>query len=291
MGGKREEYIEWLDKLINAMSRIGQDPVKDKIPLKHITQSWAKDDIKDHIGPPEAFNEMIRDLILDPNLEGRMTDEEGADRWAKEMSSDLDYVLTEKTEGQSAARVKKAPGQGLLALYSVQKWFTQTTGPMLQEDMKKVMSPKPVTRDELILQEVEEWERSVERIGKYGKDYTIQAIHKLNALEILMNNKKEVFEAIERSLKQGTHEERCVELITKIKQYGLKRRQDSMTKKGENDPMDISAVNSGDVYGKGGGWSTAAFHGSQEEEWMPTYSVDFVNKGRGGGKGKGGGKD
>ena len=88
---------------------------------------------------------------------------------------------------------------------------------MLQEDMKKVMSPNPVTRDELILQGVEEWERSVERIGKYGKDYTTQAIHKLNALEILMNNKKEVFEAIERSLKQGTHEERCVELITKIK--------------------------------------------------------------------------
>ena len=62
-----------------------------------------------------------------------------------------------------------------------------------------MVTPTPITKDELMLNQLEEWERMTTSLKKYDKDYDIGDQVKINALEVMISNKREVFEAIERT--------------------------------------------------------------------------------------------
>ena len=54
------------------------------------------------------------------------------------------------------------------------QWFTQTTGPMIQEEVKKAMMPSPLGSDEKMTQDLENWERLLEnwrriQVERYSK--------------------------------------------------------------------------------------------------------------------------
>ena len=115
------------------------------------------------------------------------------------MNGDLEFILVDKTEGESAAKVRKGESGGLVAYYWLHRWFVKTTGPALQEEMKKVMHPTPVAKGEFLMGHLEEWELTVSKLEKYGADYALSTMVRINALEIMMSARQAVYEAIERN--------------------------------------------------------------------------------------------
>ena len=227
LGSKREEYYDWNVKLINMLARfhkhlnLDDDGANFKDVMMKINQEWSSEQT-------ELTELQIETESVEKMVQVRFRDQ-GADcdinALSNALSDELDYILTDRTEGEAAARVKKARGKGLQAYYRIHKWFTKTTGPALQEQMKAVVTPTPITKDELMLNQLEEWERMTTSLKKYGKDYDIGDQVKINALEVMMSNKRDVFEAIERTIKADCQvEEELVDLITKLKQYAAKRR-------------------------------------------------------------------
>lgn len=143
----------------------------------------------------------------------------------KKRNEDLEFILIDKTEGESAAKVRKRRGEGLVAYYLLHRWFVKTTGLALQEEMKKVMNPTPVVKDELLLGHLEEWERTVSKLEKGGADYALSTMVRINALEIMMSARQSVYEAIEMSIRTDKvdQKDRLQYILTQCKQYASRR--------------------------------------------------------------------
>ena len=188
----------------------------------------------------------------------------------------LEGIIVDKTEGQSASRVKVAEGHGLLAYFLVYQWFTQVTGSMLQEEFRKIISPSPLGKEDQMFMQLEEWEKAVDKITKYGDEFKLTANVKINALEALMSNKKEYFEQVlrmrESANTDGCREKLFNELLQDIKAHAFKKRGEAISKSSHATPMDLGIIE----------------EGTEEDHNHHWSNVEALSKGKG--KGKGGGK-
>ena len=139
LGSKREDYHEWNVKLINALARVNKHPEIKEL-VKQINTKWAKD-AEDH-----KESDVSRKVVNDfhDQCDAITTDENGPffgkaltfdrNELYKKRNEDLEFILIDKTEGESAAKVRKRRGEGLVAYYLLHRWFVKTTGPALQEE-------------------------------------------------------------------------------------------------------------------------------------------------------------
>ena len=100
-------------------------------------------------------------------------------------------------------RVRTSEGQCFWSYALLYQWLTQTTVYMLQAEVKKAMSPKPLGKDSNMLSELEVWERIVDKLKKYGDDYKLNPTAKLNTTEQLMYTRKEVLEQMAAYIKSS----------------------------------------------------------------------------------------
>ena len=113
-------------------------------------------------------------------------------------NEDLYYILTEKTEGDAAARVRSVePGQGFEAYQRVYIWFSSTCGMALNKRMDSLMVPASPTKPEELAAAIEKWREQLRIVETYGDGYTMSAPFKISALQRLMLNYREKFNVIE----------------------------------------------------------------------------------------------
>ena len=113
------------------------------------------------------------------------------------VNNDLDFILTPKTTGEAAVKVKDSDGDGWIAWYRVHRWHTTVTQDLLQEELKQVTNPTPMTRGDTIVDRLGEWESLI--LSAYGPDFDLRERHQLllNALELLVTGRSELYEAVE----------------------------------------------------------------------------------------------
>ena len=143
-GEDRTGFRLWHDKLINAISQ-------------HVTGSRG------------LFAEMKSQLT---NNKNGLTHAEWKIMWNSytsllgnnfdktmtfdKFNEDLYYILTEKTEGDAAARVRAVePGQGFEAYQRVYIWFSSTCGMALNKRMDGLMVPASPTKPEELAAAIE----------------------------------------------------------------------------------------------------------------------------------------
>ena len=110
---------------------------------------------------------------------------------------------------RTATKVRDSAGDSWLALFKLHRWHSTVTQDHLQSELLRVTNPKAVTRDEELTEHLERWELSIKRLSAYGTDYDIRNKPHLliNSLELMMRERKMVYEAIERTVSSSTPQE------------------------------------------------------------------------------------
>jgi hypothetical protein len=254
LGSKREEFQDWNDKFINAVSSMTNNPVEFKLFFKLLNVVWSDS---------EDISQDLKGMVSKPYLERVRVIRKSFDRAREEFNTiqrerpesieeftemhwnqaydwlirNLEGILSDKTEGQSASRVKLAEGHGLMAYFFVHQWFTQITGSMLQDEFKKVVSPIPLGKDDVMFDQLEIWERTMDRLSKYGSDYKLNDVLKLNALEIMMSTRKEYYESVLRVKSSVNKGQMFKDVLDEIKGHAFKRRAEHFNAKNGPAPM------------------------------------------------------
>ena len=123
--GDREYFVQWNDKLMNAMSEARPG---SRVLLKHMNKIWAQAD------PDKVNDTVIRNQVEDWE-KSTCTDEVSKKFLGthgefhlkgyaiEQLKQDLYYVLVEKTTGEAAVKVKAASeGRGFNAYFSIYLW-------------------------------------------------------------------------------------------------------------------------------------------------------------------------
>ena len=104
------------------------------------------------------------------------------------INEDLYTLLTDRTEGEAALRVRGCtPGSGCTAYMTIYKWFTGVSGQAIAERMKKIMSPTTPKSEGDIADAIERWVEAARVLENLKQEYKLPNPYKITALESLMN--------------------------------------------------------------------------------------------------------
>ena len=141
--GKREEFKEWNDKLINQFSCLYDRSREFFLKLtKQMNQCRQHpDDLEVGECYPTDPDELIAWTEAFPRFE-----------------EDLYCILMDRLSGEAHTKVASVPpGQGISAYVKVYLWYSGTSGMALQERASMVMHPKVPKSDEEISSVLEQW--------------------------------------------------------------------------------------------------------------------------------------
>ena len=82
----------------------------------------------------------------------------------EELDSDLEYILIDKAKAKSdiLQRLTNLQKHGGIRMYAeVYKWFTETSGQGLMEQMQATMNPKAAAKEEETSEAIEAWEEKM----------------------------------------------------------------------------------------------------------------------------------
>ena len=103
------------------------------------------------------------------NMRGEGTDKVDVDQ----LDADLEFILIDKAKAKSdiLQRITNLKGHGGVRMYAeVYKWFTETSGQGLMEQMQAMMDPKPASKEEETAEAIEAWEEKMNRLARTGKN-------------------------------------------------------------------------------------------------------------------------
>ena len=97
----------------------------------------------------------------------------------EQLDKDLQTVLVEKASGTVHTKVINGMPKGGVYIYTdIYKWFTETSGLGLMEQVRKLMHPEKVKHESETTTRVEEWVEKCDQLAKYGTQYELQAVFK-----------------------------------------------------------------------------------------------------------------
>ena len=202
--GNKNEFKEWIDKLMNQFNIIH-----------------------------DRSRELFRQIIKEVNKNKRaLTSHELVlmiDKDFKELKSvkqtineDLHYILTDKTSGEAKAKVDSAEsGDGYSALMNLVTWYATASGEALTERIKRLMNPGTPKKDEDISQVLDSWIKERRAISDHGVE-KLPTEFQITALKIIMTNHLERFDAIERASRASV--DAVQNIIDNIKDYATELR-------------------------------------------------------------------
>ena len=91
----------------------------------------------------------------------------------EELDSDLEYILIDKAKAKSdiLQRLTNLQKHGGIRMYAeVYKWFTETSGQGLMEQMQATMNPKAATKEEETSEAIEAWEEKITGLPGMERD-------------------------------------------------------------------------------------------------------------------------
>ena len=71
----------------------------------------------------------------------------------------------------------------------VYKFFTETSGRGLSQEVQKLMKPNQAAKEENIAEEIEAWEEHINQLARHVKDYELPPVFKQEALECILTGK------------------------------------------------------------------------------------------------------
>ena len=93
-----------------------------------------------------------------------------------ELDSDVEYILIDNAKAKSdiLQRLTNLQKHGGIRMYAeVYKWFTETSGQGLMEQMQATMNPKAAVKEEETSEAIEAWEEKMNRLARYGEEYKL----------------------------------------------------------------------------------------------------------------------
>ena len=116
----------------------------------------------------------------------------------EQLDKDLSYLLVDKAKSGSSIfqRIQNLQAQGGIRMYAeVYKWFTETSGLGLMEQVAKAMNPNQAAKEENIAEAIEMWEDKMNRLARYGEEYQMsEAFKKVALKKILVGKLRDNFE-------------------------------------------------------------------------------------------------
>ena len=279
----REKFVEWNDKLLNALSRIHPHA---RTMLKGMNKRWMSYD-SEKKSQEEIFDDLRNWSEItagDDRPHERAYD--NTDKNA--LNEDLYYVLVEKTTGEAAIKVKAVDeGQGLLAYFKIYWWFVKTSGIAIQDRSRKVMQPEVIQSEAKMMDGIEAWEADFKVLEAQRTGFTMNDQMKLIALDIMFSKFSSVFERIESQLTTNTApEDKLKMMLTNLKAHAAKRRWESHFKKGKGNPLPVDEFEEDDEEKQQYLEPIVAWlEDGQGGYYQDTLMVDAVGKGKGTGKG------
>ena len=94
----------------------------------------------------------------------------------EELSVDLSFLLVDKAKVGSdiLQRIPNLQSQGGIRMYvEVYKFFTETSGRGLSQEVMKLMKPGQAKKESDIAEEIEAWEEHMNRLARHGKEYEL----------------------------------------------------------------------------------------------------------------------
>ena len=134
---------------------------------------------------------------------------------AGQLDKDLKTVLVEKAVGAVHTKVINGMPKGGVYIYTdVYKWFTETSGLGLMEQVRKLMHPEKIKHESETTTRVEEWVEKCDQLAKYGAQYELQSVFKTVALQqMLIGDTRKAFDTWKMD---GLPYEK---LLVKLKEY------------------------------------------------------------------------
>ena len=207
----KDKLKEWNIKFVNCMGQV--DPQYEKALT--CLMKWADAEVMPDMesgwpGDSGFFDEV-------PELNSRQLDK------------DLKTVLIEKAVGTVHTKVVNGMPKGGVYVYTdIYKWFTETSGLGLMEQVRKLMHPEVVKKESDTTTRVEEWVEKCDRLAKYGTQYELPAFFKTAALQqMLIGETRRSFDTWKID---GLPYEK---LLVKLKEYALSQRLDGEAARGK----------------------------------------------------------
>ena len=132
LGSDKLAFRNWNDRLVNIVSNIRPGSRKILKAMMEFVDQEIPGDFYDDWKETQESGEM-----------------EQAGTTYMSIDEDLYTLLTDRTEGEAALRVRGCtPGSGCKAYMTIYKWFTGVSGQAIAERMKKICRrPRPRTRE------------------------------------------------------------------------------------------------------------------------------------------------
>ena len=203
----KNAYKQWDLKLLNALNYIHPGYAK---ALERLKQGIDRGEDLDDVRPgasadsPMVFGTALVERLK--NMRGEGTDNVDVDQ----LDADLEFILIDKAKAKSdiLQRITNLKGHGGVRMYAeVYKWFTETSGQGLMEQMQAMMDPKPASKEEETAEAIEAWEEKMNRLARYGEEYKLPETGKKVALKkILIGKIRDHFELWEFESPKPTFE-------------------------------------------------------------------------------------
>ena len=206
------------------------------------------------------------------------------------MDSDLEYILIDKAKAKSdiLQRLTNLQKHGGIRMYAeVYKWFTETSGQCLMEQMQATRNPKAAAKEEETSEAIEAWEEKMNRLARHGDDYKMAENFKKVALKhILVGKLKDNFEQWEFETPKPTFED----LLKRVKEQARSKKLERDVQRGRTGiSLGANQANhspSGQEYDS---WNGKGIPGNPNEPVHQELNSAQSRKGKGD-KGKGKGK-
>ena len=308
LGKKKHDYVEWNSKIINAMGWLNRSLGREmKAALRTANRECSQPAFKERAREGITI-EKIRDhfegvakklISLSPNAmfqDTSVEDKVKLDSFMErfdEMEPVLDYWFHLKTIGDNAKKVRKATNAWVV-YYQLHKWYTETTGQMVQEQAKSVTNPAPIKDDRDIYLSIEKWESDITQLAQYGDSYnfTESAELKLTALEMMFKDKMSLWESVERGIESTKPAAaKLAHMLENLKAIGVRRKAKSHQARAHVNPLDVNYLydrEADDGYEAGGreGYDEYGYE-DYGEGYYEEARLYQLGKGKSKGKGKG----
>ena len=144
LGSDKTGFRMWNEKLINIVSQIRPGSRRFFAAISEYID-------RDNDIDGDAFR-------IGFNDSGDLKDMEDRGTSYDDMNEDLYVLLTDKTEGEAAIRVRGCSiGDGVEAYMTVYKWYTGTSGQAISDRIRRLMSPGAPKSESDIADAIDRW--------------------------------------------------------------------------------------------------------------------------------------
>ena len=167
----KNAFRQWDLKMVNALSQVRKSYGRAIERMKQFVDRGKDPEDARMAATSDRMSATSGPTLADMIYVASQGDESDVD--IEELNDDLSFILIDKAKPGSdiLQRVHNLQAQGGIRMYAeVYKFFTETSGRGLSQEVVKLMKPKQANREEHIAEEIETWEEHMNRLARHGKD-------------------------------------------------------------------------------------------------------------------------